>query len=71
VHVAIVIGPHESVHAGDENVVSAFYICNGESEGVIADEFRWSQVLYLMARLLGSRNAKEVHRELLSGLGSV
>jgi hypothetical protein len=54
VHVAIAIGPYESVHAGDENVVSAFYICNGESEGVIVDEFRWSQVLYLMARLLGS-----------------
>ena len=69
-HVAIVIGPHESVHAGDENAVSAFYICNGESEVVIVDEFRWSQVLYLMARLLGSTNAKEVpnHRELPLGL---
>ena len=58
-HVAIVTGPHESVHAGDENVVSAFYICNGESEGVIIDDFRWSQVLYLMARLHTWLNKRE------------
>jgi hypothetical protein len=65
-----IITTYESMHAGDEYVVSAFYICNGESEGVVVDEFRWSKVLYLMARSLGSTNAKEVpnHRELPLGL---
>ena len=54
-HVAIVIGPHESVHAGDENIVSLMIhliwitlivICNhGGTVGIIANRLKVSQVL--------------------------